>query len=424
MRDFVISAGAGRLAVRTVLLALVAALGWLGSASAGEVAEAAERWTPAIAQGYLYLEPLEARVEVLFDLPSMLERLGTPAKAGEFFSAADQERTRAAVAKTAHDWCHVRSDGEAATGSFIGASFIGGQPGSTQPVNPQVNMLPKELMVGLVWVFDIGAAPSHVEVQWSGFEGGFEHLPLTVFAGRSTQELQIAKPLSFARWNNDAGRLPKPRPLAEVPSIPAVRSYDVPVAMLAWLLLGAAIYTWMTVKRFKFPGGFVPFLAAWGIGLVITYHLGVVAVRDPFAPRTPGITKADKAEEVLLPLLKNVYRAFDYRKESDVYDRLARSVDGELLRTLYLQTIQALTLEGQEGTRVKISELSVEVSKVTPGPDGGFVAEGEWTVLGTVGHWGHEHQRANRYKARLTVVPVNGEWKIQAMEVLDERRIG
>ena len=61
------------------------------------------------------------------------------------------------------------------------------------------------------------------------------------------------------------------------------------------------------------------------------------------------------AEAILTPLLRNVYRAFDHRSESEIYDVLARSVDGELLRKLYLETIQALTLEGREGTRVTSS---------------------------------------------------------------------
>jgi hypothetical protein len=55
--------------------------------------------------------------------------------------------------------------------------------------------------------------------------------------------------------------------------------------------------------------------------------------------------------------------------------------------------------------------------------DDGFVASGEWTALGTVGHWGHQHQRVNRYKAKLTVKPVNLEWKLVKMEVLEERRL-
>ena len=95
---------------------------------------------------------------------------------------------------------------------------------------------------------------------------------------------------------------------------------------------------------------------------------------------------------------------------------------GELLRTLYLQTVQALTLDGSEGARVHVTDLSVNIDKVTPASEG-FVAEGEWTALGTVGHWGHQHQRINRYKAKVTVKPIVSEWKITAIEVLEERRL-
>ena len=49
---------------------------------------------------------------------------------------------------------------------------------------------------------------------------------------------------------------------------------------------------------------------------------------------------------------------------------------------------------------------------VTALPSGdGFVAQGEWTAFGRVGHWGHMHNRINKYKANMTVEPVEGAWK-------------
>ena len=53
----------------------------------------------------------------------------------------------------------------------------------------------------------------------------------------------------------------------------------------------------------------------------------------------------------------NVYRAFDHRAESRIYDVLERSVDGELLRKLYLETVQALTLDAApgRGTLVRVA---------------------------------------------------------------------
>ena len=60
---------------------------------------------------------------------------------------------------------------------------------------------------------------------------------------------------------------------------------------------------------------------------------------------------------------------------------------------------------------------------VTPGADGGFVATASWNVAGSVGHWGHVHQRRNRYRAELDVAPVRGVWKLVDLEILEEKRL-
>ena len=43
--------------------------------------------------------------------------------------------------------------------------------------------------------------------------------------------------------------------------------------------------------------------------------------------------------------------------------------------------------------------------------------------LGTVGHWGHLHQRKNRYEAVITVTAEDGHWKIVGLDLRDEQRI-
>ena len=54
---------------------------------------------------------------------------------------------------------------------------------------------------------------------------------------------------------------------------------------------------------------------------------------------------------------------------------------------------------------------------------GGFVATTTWNVSGSVGHWGHIHQRRNQYRAELSVSPVNGVWKLVGLEILLEERL-
>ena len=59
------------------------------------------------------------------------------------------------------------------------------------------------------------------------------------------------------------------------------------------------------------------------------------------------------------------------------------------------------------------------VDWIAPGAD--FVVRTRWSIVGTVGHWGHVHQRRNRYEADLTLSPAGGAWKIKGFEVLEKR---
>ncbi len=58
-----------------------------------------------------------------------------------------------------------------------------------------------------------------------------------------------------------------------------------------------------------------------------------------------------------------------------------------------------------------------------PDRSGGFSATATWIVSGSVGHWGHMHQRSNQYRARLAVAPIDGVWKLVGLDVLEQERI-
>ncbi|MEK6239240.1 MAG: hypothetical protein N2C14_31365, partial [Planctomycetales bacterium] len=103
---------------------------------------------------------------------------------------------------------------------------------------------------------------------------------------------------------------------------------------------------------------------------------------------------------------------------------LDRSVDGRLLTTIYLDTRRSLTLANQGGARVKVKEVEFVSCRVEPlEGDAGFVAACAWNVSGSVGHWGHTHQRINQYHAELVIQPVDGQWKIRDMTLMDEKRL-
>ena len=103
---------------------------------------------------------------------------------------------------------------------------------------------------------------------------------------------------------------------------------------------------------------------------------------------------------------------------------LARSASGDLLTQIYLETQRALVLQNQGGARAKVTEVTMVEAQRTPLPDEvGFTSRCTWQVSGSVGHWGHIHQRRNQYEAEITVKPVEGVWKITALELLNEQRL-
>ncbi|RLA05885.1 MAG: hypothetical protein DRQ59_15660 [Gammaproteobacteria bacterium] len=132
----------------------------------------------------------------------------------------------------------------------------------------------------------------------------------------------------------------------------------------------------------------------------------------------------DKEQSALLAesLLRNVYRAFDFRDEEDVYDKLAVTVAGDLLTDIYLQNRRSFAVKQAGGAQAKIQ--AVEILEVRPERSGGgYLFDATWTAAGSVGHWGHVHFRTNHYHALVTVEPEDGAWKITGMDVLDESRI-
>ncbi|MEM7310719.1 MAG: hypothetical protein AAF682_28860 [Planctomycetota bacterium] len=166
---------------------------------------------------------------------------------------------------------------------------------------------------------------------------------------------------------------------------------------------------------------------------VLAALAGAALARDyariPLPGGPSGLPDDAQAREIFRPLHANIYRAFDYEDESDVYDALARSVDGELLDELYGEVYRGLILQEAGGAVSRIQAvhlLEAEVSAIERRPPAdrpGFDVEALWQVEGAVYHWGHAHSRTNEYRASYTVLDTGEGWRIAANQVLSERRV-
>jgi hypothetical protein len=133
-----------------------------------------------------------------------------------------------------------------------------------------------------------------------------------------------------------------------------------------------------------------------------------------------------EADVIFSSLHRNLYRAFDYRDESEIYDSLAKSVSGELLATIYLQIKQGLTIEAEGGASTRVEEIIIQSGEMKPQRKGatlGFDYLAEWTVRGKVEHWGHVHERINLYSAQFSINIIEEAWKLTAMRVQNQERL-
>jgi hypothetical protein len=225
-------------------------------------------------------------------------------------------------------------------------------------------------------------------------------------------------------WNNFLKNyeIPTVQPIEVAGSLGAIRIPIVTLLCLAGLLaaVGWAVANSRKHKPLRLP------LAAGAL------CLATAAAAYPYASFTVGRPALmageiddERAAALLETLLKNVYRAFDFREEEDVYDKLALSVGGDLLADVYLQNRRSMSIQQAGGAQAKVKEVVVEEASAERIDAGGlgYAIHGRWTALGTVGHWGHVHQRKNRYDAVLTIAPQDGVWKIVGLELNDEQRI-
>ena len=76
------------------------------------------------------------------------------------------------------------------------------------------------------------------------------------------------------------------------------------------------------------------------------------------------------------------------------------------------------------GKEIPVNDVDIiKIHNVISGQANNFGIETSWTINGSVSHFGHMHYRQNRYRAVIWIIPIDGYWKIQNIEMLDEERL-
>jgi hypothetical protein len=374
----------------------------------------AKQTNAAPVQSFLSVEAFEIRHEVLVRLRDVTEEIEI-AKTGILEvegQAGVEERLQRMVVPLAT----VTIDGSSADPIVDRVDFL---TVGTQGVLPRPEPVPEvieEAFVGVTLVYLTPRTPEEVTLRWESFRGAMSEVPATFSDPEFSQTQTLTPDAPGLEWRNNLSEDPIP-----VVTAVAIEPLKIAVPLLALPLWVFSITLLVLASRGHRSATQVGLArVALAIGLVVA---PMVEVAFALPSSLGTVPSAGEARRILAGVLPNVYRAFEFREESDAYDRLEVSVTGDTLSQIYLEHRRSLEMEERGGARARVETVEVpEVRQVSASDSGGFVVDATWVVGGTVTHFGHRHFRQNRYDARVELLPVDDTWKIHSIELFDEER--
>lgn len=351
---------------------------------------------------FVTIEPYEVRVEFMASGPAITDLLEFPLAAPDRILLDEQPALKErALAEFANRF-RLELDGAASTPGLQRADFLTlGAAGAftrTEAIDEPL----AAAILGLTYVFPLAAPPQSLALSCNDVPLPETELPVTIIEPGGITGFAFSPGQLRLDWTNESDDL-RPTPIA---TVEVSRPTWAPVALLL-LVVGLVL----TAKAKAWPAYTCLVLA-----LLSTPFVRSVL---PFASPLPE----EQSERVIEDLLTNIYRAFDFRDEGAVYDRLALSVGGDQLTDIYLEQRRALELESRGGARARVDNVEVQsIERITRVGDGVEV-HARWHVSGSVVHFGHSHYRQNAYDAVMRLQPAEGSWKITDIEVQEEVRV-
>jgi hypothetical protein len=364
---------------------------------------------------FLYAEPFEVRCEVIIrptDLQYWVD-----------LGLADLEAIpidlQGSVKQTAAEFLQknitVTVDGEARTPTLDRIHFLRRTLKTSMVIDPPEELDIVSAVMGIIFVFPTETLAQNATLEWTLFNERIREIPAAATDEAGPLPSILRPGDQVLEWKN----------FLKNPTLPTLVEIERPSGSLSGLLgfigwFGLILFFLLLARQVRRARQGLRPTRAW---IAVTGGVALSTVLAFSESLDQGLDQ-ERSETVISGLLHNVYRAFDYRSESDIYDVLDRSVSGNLLASTYLETRRGLELANQGGARAKVKEIALITVDARPAGGGtGFRARCTWNVMGSVGHWGHVHQRTNQYDAELTVRPVNGVWKITELKLLEEKRL-
>ncbi len=358
--------------------------------------------------GFIYVEPYEVRKEIIVRPKDLEYWIDLGLEGRETIPIEMQPELLQKVAAFLAEHHPMTIDGEPVEPELARINFLERSLRTSRVIDPPEELGVNVAMIGAIFVYPTDGIPQKVTMEWDLFNERIQRVAASAVDPLGPLPSYLEPDYNILEWENFIKINVMPT-MATI--LPPPSAFELALRWLRWVLLAGALFAiWRAVSTRKQAG---VALAALSI---------VVAAGSFWLARGAGLND-EKAHDVVGGLLHNIYRAFDFRDEEQIYDVLDRSVTGDLLTDIYLETRRGLELVSQGGARVKVKDIELLELTAEPADDGGFDATATWNVAGSVGHWGHIHQRINQYQAKLNILPIDGEWKLTGLDILLEERL-
>ena len=372
---------------------------------------------------YLYIEPYEVRHEILVRVKDMMTWLDFDLHGDEYIEEDEFNPVREKVAGFFLDREKVLIDGEQLKPILDRTAYVESSMLRSRFIEIPERVPLNTAMIGIVITYLTDGIPQEVVTQWDLFSERIQKVTARMTDPAGPFPYDLTPDDNVLKWTNYLKTYTIPT-VEKIMVAEMHKGITIPLGSLACvvLLLPFAFNAFSRRRKSQPVKVHLSMILILIIGIVVLmprWHISVGS--SAWASKI-----SDEDSKVIVhSLLKNVYRAFDFREEEDVYDKLAISVSGDLLKDVYLQSRQSMIIEQAGGAHAKVKQVDVLETDVqgSKKQKGALDVRTKWTAIGSVGHWGHIHTRQNVYDAILTLAIVDGSWRITGIELLEEKRV-
>ncbi len=358
--------------------------------------------------GFIYVEPYEVRKEIIVRPKDIQRYVDLGLEGRDTIPVEMQPELRQKIIDFLSQHHPMTIDGAPAEPAMVRADFLERSLRTSRVIDPPEELNVNAAIMGVKFIYPHEDFADSATMVWDLFDERTQSVPVSAVDPTGPFPQFLDPEFNVLEWQNFI-RIPVMPELADVSAPPGRLSY-----WLQYGRWGLAALALLLIQRFARALT----VANGGLALVAIAFAAVGWWQGAKARLDEVATQA-----VVEGLLTNVYRAFDFRAESDIYDVLARSVDGDLLREVYLEMRRGLVLANQGGASARVKSVELTELEATPAEGQGISARTTWQIRAAVGHWGHIHERRNEYQANLELRPMDGAWKLVKVEILDELRL-